>query len=834
MKRLVLNITLAAFFAGVFATVFTSCGDDKPDGNGAEQTGTVKFSIGSISQLKTEIPKITAEAADGKKFIEIELTGNIAVNADDLATLRSFGDIKLDEKKSKINWNGKFIYPAQNGINITHTEWLSWKEPPLGVNPNSGYMFAVSEADRSKFGVYANNLEIAQGTVVDLEKVNFTVANAAELKAKIAGIKAAIDNRDKFAEISFTGNILIADEHREMLKTVGDGIGANKAGAAWTAGRFVAPSVAGMALAYAEWESWGMPPLGKNGNMAFRTPAHEKELFGEYAGVLENDPDAAELETVTFTVNGIAALRTQIDNIEAAVNSGAKFARVDITGNIAIANNDDKALLKKLKDLKAVVAKSGSGLKSSADGQFIGVIWGANGIYPASAGITLTSAEWIAMDSPKITASPTGDKFEVAQNDMANFPGYQDVLTNPSQVGETVDITISNVNEINSKANQAVADAVAGKSVNINMPVGLVLMNNNMTAMEQLKHPNVTFVSGSVKAGEAEVTISAELANKLQLFSGGIRYPNEMFKITGKGGARDYTGDILVKTDTLTHGSGGANMEKLLPATLIFKFHGKDVTDLVKHKGSPYIIQCQVVANNNLPGGKPAMGGVTSEVLAMMRTPRATKPGDNDVVLVFTVHPIVTTYSTKIGFNKDVGLDGAYGIPSNAMVLDTNSGSKAGLGDSIGTNHGWGILHQSNLEVKRAGPYTDQMLAPHVKGNANNEIRVVPIRDQDYRFGGGGGTYLDIRSSNATYGKVAGTTFIGGNGLQLIMNKEDVYVIVSSGQQSSFQSSCGIGTIGGSCWDGKVKEYTELTLNIMLKGNGINAATGTQSGRKIR
>ena len=229
------------------------------------------------------------------------------------------------------------------------------------------------------------------------------------------------------------------------------------------------------------------------------------------------------------------------------------------------------------------------------------------------------------------------------------------------------------------------------------------------------------------------------------------------------------------------------------------------------------------------------MGGVTSEILAMMKTPGTNKAA-GEYVLVFTVHPIITTYTTIESPSQTQGLGG---VPANHMVLDAKSGDKAGLGDSIGTNNGWQMLYRSNNEVITKGPWAGQLVQAHVKGAPNDivdgkhAVRVVPIRAPEYRDLGGGGTYLDVRSSNAYYSRISGQIRAGTNGLQLIMNKEDVYVIVSSGQQSVINSLCG-GSIGGSCWDGEVKELTEFHLNIMLRGSGILAGTSTQSGKKIR
>ena len=926
--------------AAIFLVVmlaFQQCKEETPAGGDPKtpdpQIENVKFSIGSVAQLRAELPKMTAAAADKNKFVEVELTANIGFSKDDLNLLDEFSKIAFDESRFKINWNGKFIYPLQKGILISYAEWIAWGQPPIGANPNNEYKFRVTEEERAKFGVYAAALEIHENKP-PLETVSFTIANVAELEAKIDLITATAEDDEKYAAVTVTGNVLIAEEHRDMLAAIGEFIAAEKATMVWGSW-CVAPSVPDMKLTFTEWESWGYPPLGKNGDNVFLVAEHQKELFGDYAAMVEVDPDGIKLETISFTITNAAELQSKFAAIKAAIedeekfaaieikgallvnaenmemlkaiaagvalnkantvwdawriapavadmklsfaewedmgypplgkngdiafqvaeselalfgeysemleidqsdieietvtfnitdaadlaakisqiyataNDPTKFAQVNITNNLGI-NDADKANLKTLKSLK------------SGD---IDVNWNGKYIYPAQKGVTLTYADWLDMDSPAIGVSPTGDKFEVTENDLTDFPtAYKGMLTTPEQNPTTLDISISNLSELSSKTDAAIGAAMAGTKVTVDLPGGLTLNNPNMIYFARLDHANITFTTNSwIRAGEKNVPLAASLANKVKLFSEGVEFPENMFKISGN--YRDYTGNIRVGVDTLTHST--ADLGRYVPTTIIFKFHGKDVSDLTKLKDFPGVIECQIVDKSGMgwPGNRPAWGNANSEVIAMTQTPGTNKPA-GDFVLLFTQHPVITTYTQRTSGSQTMGEGG---IPANPIVFDTNAGDKAGIGDSIGTNWGWQILRQSNA-------LAGSNLRPHVKGDANNEIRLVPIRATEYRaYAGGDGvpgrTYFDTRAG-PTYNKVSPDLSRYENGLKIIINGEDVVLFLSSGDASSIASNCQ--GVGGTCRDDKLKSLVLASVNMVLRGSNFDTTTSIAVGRKIR
>jgi len=451
-KKYVTQILVTATLCSI---ALFSCDNDKPEENGGEKppvVETVKFSIGSISQLKSELPKITAAAADQNKFVEIDLTNNIGVNADDLDVLRTFGEITFDEKRYKINTNGKFVYPLQAGIKLSFVEWQKWQSLPLGANPNNGYKFVIPKEDASKFPtIYANVLELEKDEppIVVLDTISFTIANAAELKSKIVAIKSAADDEEKFADITFTGNVLITDEFREMLASIGAAIAADKAKATWTG--FVAPASSDMKLTFAEWESWGNPPLGKNGNNSFLVAPHEKNMFGDYSGMLEIDPDAVELEVVNFTIANATELKSKIAQIKATEVDEKKFGDVLITGNIQIAD-EHRAMLQDL---------------ASFDPNRVKVTWNAGFVIaPSVAGMKLTFAEWESWG--KRPLGKNGNiAFLVPENEIALFVGYSNMLEiDPDTVViETVNFTIANATELKSKLGDIKATAADAKKI---------------------------------------------------------------------------------------------------------------------------------------------------------------------------------------------------------------------------------------------------------------------------------------------------------------------------------------------------------------------------------
>jgi hypothetical protein len=378
------------------------------------------------------------------------------------------------------------------------------------------------------------------------------------------------------------------------------------------------------------------------------------------------------LEVVTYNITNAASLAQNIAQIAATANDNNKFARVNITGNLGL-QDSDKQNLKILKNLKTSRPEN------------IGVEWNGRNIYPAFQGVKLTHAEWLEMDSPSIGQNPTGAKFEVTQEDLTKFPShYHGMLIVPATGDLTV--TISSVSELAAKVTEAVNVANSGAQVLIRIISELTVNSAHTATMRPLgDHPNITFASDSraLRAGASEVIISGPLAIKAGLVNQG-RYPMNMFKILGAdNGANmwvqsDASNGQLVKTDTLTHGRVGADYEKLLPKTLYFKFHGVNVNTLAHHMNSPYVIECHVIEDSSLPGNKPAMGFVTSNVLAMMQTPGTNKPA-GQYVLYFTVHPVVSTYMTKDGFDREQALPA--GTPANTMRLLT-------VGDSIQINLG--------------------------------------------------------------------------------------------------------------------------------------------------
>ena len=710
-------LTIVAIF--VVSLFSTACTDEpekpeKPDD--PAKVETVKFSIGSISQLKTEIPKIAAEVVAGKNFIEIELTNNIGVGANDLEVLKSFGDIELDDKKSKINWNSKFIYPTQKGIKITHAEWLHWKEPPIGANPNNDFKFSVSETDRPKFGVYASALELETNEPPDedLETVNFTIANANELKSKIGEIKATADDSKKFAEVSITGNILITDEHREMLKTLGDAVAAGKAKVIWNE-RYVAPSATEMKLTFAEWESWGNPPLGKNGNITFLAEANEIELFGEYAALLEVEQNGTDVETVTFTITNAATLASLLAQITQTADDSKKFAKVDITGDIGI-SEADKANFKALKTLK-----------TSKGANRISVNWGSYGIYPAAKGVTLTPTEWADMNSSdqpdlKIVASPTGDKFEVTQEHLSQFGNYQNMVEVPTPPDPTVNVSISNANELSAKAQEAATAAVSGKEVKVTLSNGLQINSANAAHLEKLLHDNITIAGGTITAASQKVEVTAEILKKIPQYMNG-RYNNgNMFFVPGRdksgGGAEDLIGlNVgMFVTDTASYGKDGIKIMYMVPEKMFWNIHGANASRLAEHKDFPGKIPTDIRADNNLPGGLPAFGNMTDELFWLIETASITPTG---AIYTLNVTPVVTTYRLVQGGNQNDALGGVPAAPARIKTL----------GDAGVTNHSFHFLSSSWDRVKQRGSTNGLNVVPHIQSaNADNKIYFEPGR----------------------------------------------------------------------------------------------------------
>ena len=392
----------------------------------------------------------------------------------------------------------------------------------------------------------------------------------------------------------------------------------------------------------------------------------------------------------------------------------------------------------------------------------------------------------------------------------------------------TLDVSINNVGEIGTKTDQAIAAAMAGTKVTVNLPFGLDLNSNDMVHFVRLDHANITFTSNSwIRAAQPEVAITGSLANKVTLFTGGVDFPTNMFKISGD--YRTYVGNTRVKVDTLTHST--ADLSRYVPATMIFKYHGKDVSDLLQLKNSPYTIECQVLENNSLPGGLPAMGNVSDDILAMMSTPATrnvtiqnvsyTKTGN--IVLNFTVNPIITTYSTKNGFTAVQGLPA---IPANSMKLTT-------IQDGPGTSWSWQIVVASNDRVKTHGAYTSQELVPHIKGDANGEIRLVPIQATEFRHSLGGvprGTYFDTRSG-ATYQNVWYDICSSENNLKIILQGSDVYMYLSIQEGNNIRNRCRTDI---SCQDNYLKELVDSGSKIVLLGNDMFWTESLRAGGKLR
>jgi hypothetical protein len=371
----------------------------------------------------------------------------------------------------------------------------------------------------------------------------------------------------------------------------------------------------------------------------------------------------------------------------------------------------------------------------------------------------------------------------------------------------------------------------------VDLLAGLMLSNSNMTYFDWFDHENITFTANSwVRAGEKEVAISGSLANKVKLFSDGVDFQENSFKISSN--YRDYTGTTRVKVDTLTHST--ADLGRYTPSEIIFKLHGKDVSDLLKLKNCPYVIDCTVVENSNLPGGLPAMGNVSDDVLGMMSTPATTGVTIQSVsytktagiVLKFTVNPIITTYSTKSGFTKDLGLAANSVILANPMKLNT-------IQDGPGTTWSWQMLQASNDRVKTHGAYTGQDLVPQIEGNQNDlengkpTIRLMPIQETVFKASGGAAsTYFDAMNVNATYAKIPKDLFTDVNNLTTIVNGSDVRVFFTSATANAIASFCPGTDV--SCRVNWIKTFVEERLDIMLRGTNLSASTQLGTNEKLR
>jgi hypothetical protein len=311
-----------------------------------------------------------------------------------------------------------------------------------------------------------------------------------------------------------------------------------------------------------------------------------------------------------------------------------------------------------------------------------------------------------------------------------------------------------------------------------------------------------------------------------------------MFKIPGDEGAREWaataTGNICVKTDTLTQGSAGANLNKMLPGTLYFDIHAADATDLLEHKNYTGTIPCRLkrtsgeYSNLGFPGSKPAMGGMTNDVLEIMWTDgtvitlNGTTYGKDQYVYQFNYNPVVSTYSYKNNFSATNALPP--GTAANPMKLST-------IGDCEGTDWSWQIVSKSNAEVATRGPYSGQDLVPHVQSASNNgQVQLIPIRAAVYCDYGGARAYLNIQAANATYAKVPKDLGWEQNGIQVTVSETHVCIYMSMSQFIAIDSQCS----DIPCWDQKIKNFTWEHLKIVLQGNSINHTTTIPNGRKVR
>ncbi|MCL2749308.1 MAG: hypothetical protein FWE50_04525, partial [Alphaproteobacteria bacterium] len=114
---------------------------------------TVDIDILNFADLGQKISIINKNTMNGK-ISKVYILNPLVVTAGDFSVLRVF-DQTINDPSNKgkviVDWMGRFVCPATNGIMLTYAEWEAWGKPKLGINPANGAKFNIAVNEKNLF-----------------------------------------------------------------------------------------------------------------------------------------------------------------------------------------------------------------------------------------------------------------------------------------------------------------------------------------------------------------------------------------------------------------------------------------------------------------------------------------------------------------------------------------------------------------------------------------------------------------------------------------------------------------------------------------------------------
>ena len=164
---------------------------------------TVRIDILNISDLQANLARMEAIYQVDHNIAKVIIFNPLRVDEGGFPVITDFnGRVTRANGKIIAEWRDNFICPPKNGIMLTYKQWEDMGKPKLGVNPDNGAMYNISNLEKDKFP----DLTVLNIVILPLEIEINSSATLASANNKIQqNLQMPISERPK-AFVTFTGN----------------------------------------------------------------------------------------------------------------------------------------------------------------------------------------------------------------------------------------------------------------------------------------------------------------------------------------------------------------------------------------------------------------------------------------------------------------------------------------------------------------------------------------------------------------------------------------------------------------------------------------------------
>jgi|GEM_PF-6798122 len=175
------NLKNLLFVAMAIATtLLLSCDNDPTEvsnGNGNNPPiyqHSVTFEIANVAELQAQMEEITIAANLPTRKVNVNITGNMVINADDMQLLTNFGT-QSARPNVYTEWSNRFVCPQTWGVLLEYSVWVQWGRMPIGINPANNTRFIVRQQDLARFeAAGVGNVVRVENTNTNPSRVNYS------------------------------------------------------------------------------------------------------------------------------------------------------------------------------------------------------------------------------------------------------------------------------------------------------------------------------------------------------------------------------------------------------------------------------------------------------------------------------------------------------------------------------------------------------------------------------------------------------------------------------------------------------------------------------------